>query len=245
MTITEDGLLAGRLTLFQLARGHRAGTDGVFLAAAAPADALSLADFGASTGLVGLAAALALPQAEVTLFERDPALVALAQRNIAANGLTVRARAIEADLLAKGALTPFRETFDAILTNPPFFDARSMRLSPTKAGAHALASGASLDLWVRRAAGALRPGGSLVMIHRADHLPAVLAALQGRFGALRLRFVHARADSEAIRVLVRGRKGSRGPLVIGPPLALHGMDGSFTPESEAVHAGEARIAFPP
>lgn len=244
MTITEDGLLAGRLTLFQPERGHRAGTDGVLLAAAAPAEARQLADFGASTGLVGLAAALALPQAEVTLFECDPALVALAQRNIAANCLSSRVRVIEADLLAKGALTPFREAFDAILTNPPFFEARSMRLSPTKAGAHALADGASLDLWVRRAAGALRPGGSFVMIHRADHLAAVLAALQGRFGAVRLRFVHARRDSEAIRVLVQGRKGSRAPLVVGAPLVLHATDGIFTPEIQAVHAGEARLAFP-
>jgi tRNA1(Val) A37 N6-methylase TrmN6 len=246
MAITEDALLAGQLRLFQPARGHRAGTDGVLLAAAAPAEAKRIADLGASTGLVGLAAALALPQARVILFEREADLAALARRNIAANGLADRVEIAEGDILAKGALLAHREAFDAVLTNPPYFEARRMRLSPTKAGAHALKreEGATLEAWMKRAATVLAPRGTIVMIHRADHVGEVLAAMAGRFGALRLRFVHPRAGETAIRLLVAGVKGSRGPLAIGAPLVLHEADGGFTPAIRDMHEGRARLSFP-
>jgi tRNA1(Val) A37 N6-methylase TrmN6 len=247
MQITEDRLLGGRLRLFQPARGHRAGTDGVLLAAAVPPDARRMADLGASSGLVGLAAALALPEARVTLFERETDLVALSRRNIEANALGVRVEAVEANILSRGALADFREAFDAVLTNPPFFAAHRMRLSPTKAGAHALDAndGASLEAWIRRAASILKPRGQLLMIHRADSVEAVLAAMRGRLGSLRLRFIHPRAGEDAIRLLVQGVKGSRGPLAIGSPLVLHEADGRFTAEAQAIHEGRARITFSP
>ncbi|MCA3655551.1 MAG: methyltransferase, partial [Methylobacterium sp.] len=137
--------------------------------------------------------------------------------------------------------------FDAVLTNPPFFSAHRMRLSPTKAGAHALDAndGASLEAWIRRAASILKPRGQLLMIHRADSVEAVLAAMRGRLGSLRLRFIHPRAGEDAIRLLVQGVKGSRGPLAIGSPLVLHEADGRFTAEAQAIHEGRARITFSP
>lgn len=206
-----------------------------------------MADLGASSGLVGLAAALALPEARVTLFERETDLVALSRRNIEANALGVRVEAVEANILSRGALADFREAFDAVLTNPPFFSAHRMRLSPTKAGAHALDAndGASLEAWIRRAASILKPRGQLLMIHRADSVEAVLAAMRGRLGSLRLRFIHPRAGEDAIRLLVQGVKGSRGPLAIGSPLVLHAADGRFTAEAQAIHEGRARITFSP
>lgn len=206
-----------------------------------------MADLGASSGLVGLAAALASPEARVTLFERETDLVALSRRNIEANALGVRVEAVEANILSRGALADFREAFDAVLTNPPFFAAHRMRLSPTKAGAHALDAndGASLEAWIRRAASILKPRGQLLMIHRADSVEAVLAAMRGRLGSLRLRFIHPRAGEDAIRLLVQGVKGSRGPLAIGSPLVLHEADGRFTAEAQAIHEGRARITFSP
>ena len=206
-----------------------------------------MADLGASSGLVGLAAALALPEARVTLFERETDLVALSRRNIEANALGVRVEAVEANILSRGALADFREAFDAVLTNPPFFSAHRMRLSPTKAGVHALDAndGASLEAWIRRAASILKPRGQLLMIHRADSVEAVLAAMRGRLGSLRLRFIHPRAGEDAIRLLVQGVKGSRGPLAIGSPLVLHAADGRFTAEAQAIHEGRARITFSP
>ena len=52
--VTTDGFLGGRLSLRQPTKGHRAGTDAVLLAAAAPADFSGLAlDVGAGIGTAG------------------------------------------------------------------------------------------------------------------------------------------------------------------------------------------------
>ena len=235
-----DAFLGGRLRLHQPPRGaHRAGTDGVLLArllAAAPGE--RLCDLGSGPGIVGLASAILRPGVCVTLVERDPALADLARANAALNG--VAAEVIEADVLAPGrareeaGLTPDR--FDCVLTNPPFFEDGRYRPSPdaAKATAHGFPA-EGLDGWIRTCASILRPGGRLGMIHRADALPRCLAALAGRFGGIAVRPVHAKPEEPAIRILVSAVKGSRAPFSLVPPLVLHGPDGRFTPEADALH----------
>ena len=73
------------------------------------------------------------------------------------------------------------------------------------------------------------------MIHRADALPRILAVLGGRFGQITVRPVQAKAGEPAIRILVTATKGSRAPFALAPPLVLHGEDGRFTPEADALH----------
>jgi tRNA1(Val) A37 N6-methylase TrmN6 len=46
------------------------------------------------------------------------------------------------------------------------------------------------------------------------------------------------ADKPATRLILRGRKGSRAPLTLAPPLILH-AGGRFTPRAEALHRGAA------
>jgi tRNA1(Val) A37 N6-methylase TrmN6 len=84
----------------------------------------------------------------------------------------------------------------------------------------------------------LKPKGQIALIHRADRLSDCLAIAENGFGALRLRFIHPRTDRPAVRLLLTAAKGSRAPLSIEPPLVLHGPEGGFTPEAEAVHRGE-------
>lgn len=245
VAITGDALFGGALRLAQPATGHRAGTDAVLLAAATPPDARVIADLGASTGAVGLRAAQMNPDARVTLIEREAAMAQLARDNILANGLDARVSVAEADVMRLGKADAFRETFDCVLTNPPFFEAGTGRVSPDRQRAAAHMLEGSLEDWVRNAAAILAPGGCLVMIHRADALDAVLAAFGRRLGGARLVFVHPRQDAEAIRLVVAGRKGSRAPLAVMPPLVLNGEGGGFLPFAAALHSGAARLALDP
>ncbi|AWN38757.1 tRNA1(Val) (adenine(37)-N6)-methyltransferase [Methylobacterium radiodurans] len=244
MSAEPDSLFGGRLRLFQPARGaHRAGTDAVLLARLLdPGPEARVCDLGAGSGAVGLAYGLA--GARVTLVEREPEMAALARRNALLN--RIAATIVETDLLAPAAsrqaagLEP--ESQDAVVTNPPFFESGSRpahRPSPNalRAAAHSFGPG-DLDGWIRACAWILRPGGQLGLIHRADALPACLAALDRRFGGISVRPVHARADRPAIRVLIRALKGSRAPLDLLPPLVLQSANGAATPESAALHGGE-------
>jgi tRNA1(Val) A37 N6-methylase TrmN6 len=242
--VTEDALLGGRVPLLQPARGHRAGTDAVLLAAAVdvPPDG-TIADLGAGTGAVGLMVAQRARTARFLFVERDPWLARLCADNIRLNGLEERAEVIEADLLA-----PARErrargllpaSVDVLATNPPFLEEGRSRTSPDprRSAAHTLAEG-GLERWIRACADLLKPKGQLALIHRADRLADCLRHLERAFGAIRVRPVHHTRTEAAVRVVITAVKGSRAPLLIAPPLVLHRADGRFTPEAEAMHRGE-------
>ena len=239
--ITDDRLFAGQLRLIQPARGHRAGTDAVLLASCLPQNASRIADLGASTGLVGLRAAQMNPHSTVTLIERDESLLPLAEANIAANSLAGRVTLCPQDVFRLGQAVELREHFDCVLTNPPFFEAGAIRVSPEPGKASAHVTEGTLEDWLRNATTILAPRGECILIHRADALEGILAACARRLGDIRLRFIHADAGKPAIRVLLAGRKGSRAPLLILPPVILNGPEGGFLPDIAALHRGEGRL----
>jgi tRNA1(Val) A37 N6-methylase TrmN6 len=241
--------LGGRLALAQPRAGHRAGTDAVLLACAAPADFAGTAvALGAGTGAAGLAFARLAPAARVTLVEIDTGLARLACENAARNALADRVAVVEADILAprqeRRAAGLVAGAAGIVITNPPFLDARSARLSPDPARrrAHAMPEG-GLTAWIAAAADLLETGGACIAIHRADALADLLKAYGSGFGEVAVLPVQPRADQPAIRVLLRGRKGSRAPLSLRPALVLHDAAGRFTPETEALHKGDARITW--
>jgi tRNA1(Val) A37 N6-methylase TrmN6 len=240
--IAEDALLGGRVRLLQRAGGHRAGSDAVLLAAAASARAGDrIVDVGAATGAVGLMIAAREPGTSLVFIERDPDQAALCRRNLVLNG--ANGAVAELDLFDRrgwtaAGLEPGQA--DLVVTNPPYLEAGQARISPDpqRAAAHALLEG-GIESWLKACAALLKPRGRLVLIHRADRLADVLAALGKGFGRVGLRFVHPLADRPATRLLLVATKGSRAPLGIAPPLVLHEGEGRFTPLAEALHRGEA------
>jgi tRNA1(Val) A37 N6-methylase TrmN6 len=238
-------LLGGRLKLLQGMTGHRVGTDAVLLAACTNPAARTILDVGAGVGGVGLAAALHAPGAGVTLVEREPSLVHLADANISQNGLAHRVRAVTLDCFASAHTWASSgipaDSQDQILTNPPYMEAGRGRVSPDalRQSAHVL-DGGTLGEWVHACMRATRPGGTVVVIYRADSFPALLEAMRP-LGALTLLPVHARDDGDATRVIVCGVKASRAPGRLLAPLILHRADGAFTEAAQALQKAQARL----
>ncbi len=246
--IAPDAFLDRKLRLRQSVAGHRAGTDAVLLAAAAPAAFSGLAlDIGAGVGTAGLALATTHEAVSVGLVETDPELAALARENCVLNGLADRVGVHEADVLSppsRRAAGLVDESAALVLTNPPFLDPGRARLSPDRGRrqAHAMAEAgpAALRDWIAASLALLAPHGALVLIHRPEALAVILAALEGRAGAVTILPVLPREHTPASRILVRARKASRAPLSIAPPLVLH-EGTAFTPLAEAIHRGETAI----
>ena len=246
---TVDRWLGGRLALVQPKGGHRVGTDAALLAAAAGTPEGRIADVGAGVGAVGLALAQRSERAFADLIEIDPDLAALAESNAARNGLEARARVLRLDVLKPAERREAGladETADCVVTNPPFFQSGTVRVSPNqgRARAHVLPpseGGATLEAWIRASLALLAPGGRFVMIHRPDALSVILAAVENRLGAVALLPVHPSANASAHRLMIAGVKGSKAPLRIAPALILHQADGRLTAEADAIHRGEALI----
>jgi tRNA1(Val) A37 N6-methylase TrmN6 len=99
---TCDAILGGRLTLRQPRAGYRAGLDAALLAAAVelkPGERALEAGCGVGAALLQVAARA--PEAALVGVERDPAALALAQANIADNGMAARVSAVEGDVAAR------------------------------------------------------------------------------------------------------------------------------------------------
>lgn len=247
---TVDAFHRGDFVLVQPRRGHRAGTDAMMLAASVPSSFSGrLADLGAGAGAAGLAVASRCPAAHVVLVERSPEMARHARLTLAhgANArIRDRATVIEADVTLTGKA---RRTagladagFDFALMNPPFNEGRD-RASPDglRRDAHVMEDGL-FESWLRTAAAIVRPRGGLALIARPRSLPAILAAMDRRFGDARIVPVQPRAGEPAIRIVVRAVRGSRAALSLMPALVIHEAQGDgFRADADAINNGRASL----
>jgi tRNA1(Val) A37 N6-methylase TrmN6 len=244
MSTTDDNILGGRLRLRQSVSGYRAGLDAALLAAAcdAPPGARVLV-LGCGAGAVMLAAAARRPEACFVGLERDPSAAALAAANIALNGLEKKVSVLVGDVAAPFS-TLGLPPFDLVLANPPFFDDPGALRGPAEARRGAWLTSEGLDAWTAFAIRAVREGGVLILIHRADRLADLLAGLAPKAGSFQIRPVHPFADAPAKRVLVRAVKTGRAPLRLLPPLVLHERGGEkHSREADAILRGEAALMW--
>ncbi|MDO8297549.1 MAG: methyltransferase [Caulobacter sp.] len=242
--VTEDRLLNGRISLRQSARGYRAGMDAALLAAACDAaPGARVLEAGCGPGAALLAAAARRPEAVFTGLERDRAAAALARENVVLNGLEYRVAIVEGDVRA-GFRALGLPVFDAAMANPPFFDDPGALLPPAAEKAGAWMADGGLAAWTGFLLKAVREGGTITVIHRADRLGDLLALLGGKAGSFRLRPIHPFADAPAKRVLVRAIKTGKAPLVLLPALVLHDREGGkHSAEAEAILRGEAALGW--
>jgi len=242
--ITENAVLGGRVRLLQPERGYRAGADAALLAAACDASpGARVIEAGCGVGAALLAAAVRRPQARFTGLERDPAAAALARRNIALNALAERVEVLDGEVAA-GFRALGRAPFDAALANPPFFDDPAALRAPAPERQGAWMADDGLAAWTGFLLKAVREGGCVTLIHRADRLGEILALLAPKAGSVQIRPVHPFADAPAKRVVVRAVKTGKAPLRLLPPLVLHARDGAkHTPEAEAILRGEAGLGW--
>lgn len=242
--LTDDAFLCGRLRLWQPARGYRAATDPVLLAAACPAQpGQAVLDLGCGAGAAALCLAVRVPGLRLAGVELQPGYAALARANALRNGLAFEVA--EADV---AAIPPaLRRGFDQVIANPPYYAPGGSR-SPVPARETALREAdRPLADWIAAARARLVPGGWLTLILGADRLGDALAALAGRLGSVAVLPLAPRAGRPAGRVLIRARKGGRAALRLLAPFVIHsgaahaGDREDYTPEAEAVLRGGAAI----
>lgn len=231
----EDRLLDGRVRLLQPEAGYRVAIDTVFLAAAVPAAPGDLVlELGAGVGAAALCLAWREPGCRVIGIERDRAAARLAQRNIELNAVVGRVDVMVGDILRPPPrLAP--GSFNHVMANPPHLAPQTASASPSAAKASATVEGeAAIEDWIKAAQTMLRPKGSFTLVHRADRLDAILAALYGRMGEIVVFPLWPGGSRPAQRVLLRARKGIATPLRLAPGLVLHEPDGRYTAAADAI-----------
>lgn len=248
---TIDAFHRGRFHLLQpAARGHRSGVDAMILAATVPNDFSGhVADLGAGAGAAGLAVLSRCPNASAALIERSDYMAEFARNSLVLpqnTALANRAEVIEADVTLTGksriAAGLGDNAFDFAIMNPPFnMPTDRSTPDPVKAEAHVMTHG-MLEQWIRTAAAIVKPGGGIGIIARPTSIAELLDALKGRFGGLLIVPVQPRPQEAAIRIVIKGTRGSRAGLTLQPALVMHHESGnSFTERADAINNGLAPL----
>ena len=239
-SLTEDGFLGGKLRILQPEKGYRAGIDAVFLAAAIPCVAgESIYEAGIGTGVAALCALARTPGIHVTGLEVASRYAMLCEENAKRNGFSQNIRVIHADVkdaLRKDmASMPSHGSFSHAFANPPYFEDGKSTPSPhlLKAQAHNFGPD-DLDLWLKVLHTMVTLRGTVTIVHRAETLGRLLAAMEDRFGDIRIAPLYAREGTAASRVIVQGIKGSKAPMQLLPGLVLHDANSQFAPEAELI-----------
>ncbi|MEM6972640.1 MAG: methyltransferase [Pseudomonadota bacterium] len=236
--LRRNRLLGGRVALWQPVTGYRAATDPVLLAAAVPATAGETAlDLGLGAGAASLSLGARVPGLAFSGLEIDMGHAALARANAMAAGLSVQV--VVGDVAAMPPALKAQQ-FDHVMLNPPWHGPGPDSATPERTRAHRESRGAPLETWLAAAVARCRPRGSVTLIHRADRLDTILAALACRCGAIRVLPLAARQGRPAGRVIVQARTQLCTPLSLLAPLVLHdgpvhpGDRDHFTPAARAI-----------
>ena len=124
--------------------------------------------------------------------------------------------------------------FDAVLTNPPFLPAASADPPQDPARRLSMVESVAWPVWAAFCLKQLRSGGWFACVHRADRLPALLSALTPALGDIAIAPIRPRPRGDAHRVLIRGRKGAKGPARLMAGLTLHGDGDAYSGQANRI-----------
>jgi len=220
------------IKIFQNTQGYRFSVDALLLYSFVSMKyAREIADLGAGSGIIGLLLARKYAEARVLLVELQESLYRLAERNIALNGLEERVNALLTDVRHLDAACP-PETYDLVVSNPPFRKASSGRLSQGEEKAvarHELRL--RLPELAKSASYLLKARGRFCMMFHPERLIEIIDTFrEAKLEPKRIRFVHNDVRAVSKMVLVEAVKEGKPGLKVEKPLVLYNADGSYTDE---------------
>lgn len=211
------------------------GTDSVLLADFVRAvGAKRGLDMGCGSGVISLLLLERLPAVTMLLVDISARAAALAERNMALNGLSPRARVVTGDL--RSLRREEVGQLDFIVANPPYHPVTGKK-SPDAARSAARDEGlCTLRELAEASSRLLNTGGKLFMVYPAARMAEAICELaRAGLEPKRLRTVQGRVDTPPSVFLVECSRGGKHGLAVEPALILKNADGSDTDEVRRIY----------
>jgi tRNA1Val (adenine37-N6)-methyltransferase len=229
-------LFDGRLRLYQKRKGYRFSVDSILLGDFAREKAAGrVIDLGTGSGILAVLLSRIEAVREIMGIEVQEDLAALAQKNILYNTCGDKVTIIRADI--RELKEQFSATsFDAVISNPPFYPVKSGLLNEDSGKAvsrHELHG--TLADFLNISAYLLKRNGAFLTIYPCSRIGDLIEELRtAKLEPKTLRFIHPNIEEPANLVLVEGIKGGGKEARVLPPLALFGADGSYSEQARAL-----------
>ncbi|MCK5780460.1 MAG: tRNA1(Val) (adenine(37)-N6)-methyltransferase [Psychrilyobacter sp.] len=189
-------------------------------------------DLGTGNGVIPMLLSMRT-EAKITGIEIQDISVDLAKRNIILNKLESKVEIIKGDI--KEINLNFKDqSYDAVITNPPFFkfngdENQLNNLDQLTFARHEILI--NLEDIIKAGSYLLKNRGCFTMVHRADRLIDILELMKKyKLEPKRIRFIHTTMEKSAKIILVEGLKGVKPGLTIEPPLYINEKSGKYTQE---------------
>ncbi len=235
---TLDALFDGQFFFLQKKTGYRFSMDAVILARHVVVGKRErLMDIGTGCGVIPIVVSRLADVERIDGIEVQPELALLAQRNILLNGLLSRIDIRELDV-RDVRRSFFAETYDVVVTNPPFGTPGTGRVNPhnQKAVARHELFGSLEDI-LDASFYLLKNGGRIYLIYRASRLAHLIHSLKRRnLEPKMLRCVHSRVGAEAQLVVVQATKGGGEEMTITDPLYIYTESGDYSAEMKTLYS---------
>ena len=228
---TEDLILNGKIRLHQPRHGYRIAVDPILLASIVELkNNQTVLDVGCGVGTISLILKFMDSSQTITGIDIDPTMTQLCKKNSETNSLPLNIinGPIDSPLLRN-------KNFDAVVTNPPFYNPENFRSSEKKLTANF--ETVSLESWISFCLKRLKPNGNFYIIHLPERLEDILKSLGNLVGKIEIFPIYSHQSESAKRIIVKCKKASREPLKILPGLVLHKSDSEYTDNIKLILSG--------
>ncbi len=232
-----DPICRGELVLEQPVKGYRFNVDPIILADFVTRiirpPVQRIVDLGAGCGILGLLIGKRWPGSHITLVEIQEALASLAYANVMRNNLAKQVNVLCSDLLE---LKWCRNFPQLVVSNPPFFEVKSGRVSSNiqiAVAKHELKC--PLGSFLNACSEGMTNGGALVMIHDARRFSEIIDELyQHNLGCKTVRQVRPFPERPPRRVLIHAVKGAQADIMEQPALVIETSSGKYSDEMRRI-----------
>jgi tRNA1Val (adenine37-N6)-methyltransferase len=227
-----------QILISQNPEGYRYSVEPFLLAHwACPSGGTKILDIGTGCGVIPLLLMSRQPDLEITAVEIQNSLYQNAVKNVKSNRWSHRIRVLEGDFQTiADDLEP--ESFDLILSNPPYRKVNSGKINPCKGKAlarHELAL--TLETLTTASVPLLKPGGKIALAYPFHRLEEVMSQLR-KVQLNPTRFVRVFGHEKVVPkiCLVEAVNGNVPETPKEQTLTIYHPDGSYTQTMQEIYA---------
>jgi tRNA1(Val) A37 N6-methylase TrmN6 len=197
-------------------------------------------DLGSGGGVLSLLIAGQRKVASVLGVEIQPELVEMSTRSVALNYLEEKINIVMADLRRLPASLG-TNSFDYVITNPPFFKVSSGIVSENNSLALAkFEINCTLEDIAKTAIRNVRANGKVAIIYPSERIDELLLVFNNyRLTPKRICFIHPKPTLRSNLVLVEARPGAKKGVEILPPITIYKAAGEYTELMDRIFHGES------